>query len=92
MGDNRYHELLGLDSAIEQPTYYELLNLAPAAATIEAVEKNYKEQMTKLQHIKNPKHKGFIEFLKDELRNAKSTLSNEVKRKASSVTMYRPTG
>ena len=37
--------------------------------------------MTKLQHIKSPKHKGFIEFLKDELRNAKLTLSNVERRK-----------
>ena len=81
MGDNRYHELLGLDPAIESPTYYELLVLAPADATSDAIENHYKEQMTKLQHIKSPKHKGFIEYLKDELRNAKLTLSNSDRRK-----------
>jgi len=81
VADNRYHELLGLDAAIENPTYYELLRVAPAEATGEVVEKSYKEQMTKLQHLKSPKHKGFIEFLKDELRNAKLTLSSDTRRK-----------
>src|SRR5208282_3872560 len=43
--------------------------------------------MTKLQHQKSPKHKGFIEFLKDELRNAKLTLTNASRRKEYDATL-----
>ncbi len=87
MGDNRYHELLGVDAAIEQPNYYELLRVATTEGSSEVIEKSYKEQMTKLQQNKSPKHKGFIEFLKDELRNAKLTLTNAQRRKEYDATL-----
>jgi len=79
--DNPYKELLGLDPALEHPTYYELLGLPPEHATPDSIDREFKARMTKLQHVKSPKHKGFIEFLKDELRKAKRTLADAARRK-----------
>jgi hypothetical protein len=81
VGDPRYAELLGLDPSIEAPTYWELIGLAHDVSDSEVIEKAYKERMTKIQQIKSSKHKGFIEYLKEELRTAKLTLTNADRRK-----------
>lgn len=80
MGDGRYQELLGVAVTSDQPTYYELLGLPPGAPEAEAIDKAFREKMTRLQQVRSPKHKGFVEFLKEELRHAKLTLSSEERR------------
>lgn len=80
MGDGRYQELLGVTVTSDQPTYYELLGLDPGAPEVEAIDRSFREKMTRLQQCRSPKHKGFIEFLKEELRHAKLTLSSEERR------------
>ena len=45
-----------------------------------AVDTSYKSQMSKLQAIRSPKHKSFIEFLKGELRRARTSLADQTKR------------
>ncbi|MCA8922630.1 MAG: hypothetical protein KDD82_12525 [Planctomycetes bacterium] len=49
------------------------------SGTIEAA---YKEKMRALQSIRSSKDKGFIEFLKEELRTARLTLTKDDRRKA----------
>jgi len=80
VGDGRYQELLGVAVTSDQPTYYELLGLPPGAPDTESIDRSFREKMTRLQQCRSPKHKGFIEFLKEELRHAKLTLSSEERR------------
>lgn len=80
MGDSRYQELLGIGATSDQPTYYELLEVPTGAPSLEAIDKAFREKMKKLQAQHSPKHKGFIEFLKEELRRAKLTLESEERR------------
>jgi hypothetical protein len=80
VGDGRYQELLGVATTSDQPTYYELLGLPPGAPDAEAIDRSFREKMTRLQQVRSPKHKGFVEFLKEELRHAKLTLSSDERR------------
>lgn len=76
----RYNELLGIDNTIRDPDLYQLLVLDRQAFNEAAVDVAYRAQMSKLQRIRSPKHKSFIEFLKGELRRARTTLSNDGRR------------
>ncbi|MGE0707378.1 MAG: hypothetical protein AB7N76_04490 [Planctomycetota bacterium] len=76
----RYNELLGVSNAIRDPDLYQLLGLDRARFDEAAVDTAYKEQMSKLQRIRSPKHKSFIEYLKGELRTARTTLTSAPKR------------
>ena len=82
MADERYHRLLGIEPAGEIPTHYELLVIARDVTDPQVIEAAYKEQMKKLQQIRSSKDKGFIEYLKEELRTARLTLTNADKRRA----------
>jgi hypothetical protein len=75
--DDRYHELLGLDPDVSSPNLFQLLNVDSDKLSEEEVEKRFKEQMTKLQHNRSPKHKEFIEYLKGELKTARRTLTDD---------------
>lgn len=81
-GDDRYEELLGVAAPpVGEPTYYELLGLKPGGApSADALEQAFKEKMSRLQQSRSQKHKGFVEYLKEELRHAKLTLSSEERR------------
>lgn len=82
VADPRYHELLGIDPEIETPPdYFQLLGVDYAETDEDVIAKNFKTKMTKIQHIKGAKHKGFIELLKDDLRKAKLTLTKAERRK-----------
>ena len=82
MADERYRRLLGIEPAGEIPTHYELLCIDRSQTDDQVIEAAYKEQMKKLQQIRSSKDKGFIEFLKEELRTARLTLTNPDRRKA----------
>lgn len=82
MADERYSRILGIEPTDEVPTYYELLGLAKTETDPAAVEAAYKAQIRKAQEIRTSKDKGFLEFLKEELRTARRTLADPGKRKA----------
>lgn len=81
MADERYRKLLGIEPSGEVPTHYELLVLERSVTDDAVIEESYKTQMRKLQSIKSTKDKGFLEFLKEELRTARLTLTNAERRK-----------
>lgn len=78
----RYNELLGIPNSIRDPDLYQLLGLDRGSFDDAQVEERYRERMGTLQGIKSPKHKSFIEFLKGELRRARSTLVDAKQRQA----------
>lgn len=80
--DERYRKLLGIEPAGETPTHYELLVIDRSVTDVAVIEESYKAQMKKLQSVKTSKDKGFLEFLKEELRAARLTLTNPDRRKA----------
>ncbi len=80
MPETRYHELLGLPPEIEDPDYYQLLVVERSVTDAPAIEARFKEQMTRLQKIENPRHKEFIEFLKGELKRARGVLTDPSRR------------
>lgn len=77
----RYNELLGIPNSIRDPDLYQLLGLERGPVDPAVVEERYRERMSTLQAIKSPKHKSFIEFLKGELRRARSVLADEKQRR-----------
>ncbi|MBL4848307.1 MAG: hypothetical protein JKY65_22540 [Planctomycetes bacterium] len=77
----RYNELLGISNEIRDPDLYQLLGLERVGFDPAAVDAAYRVQMSCLQKIRSPKHKSFIEFLKGELRRARTALTI-VKRRA----------
>lgn len=79
--DERYRKLLGIEPAGETPTHYELFVIDRSVTDHTVIEESYKLQMKKLQSIKTSKDKGFIEFLKEELRSARLTLTNPERRR-----------
>lgn len=81
MADERYQKLLGIEPADEIPTYYELFEIELTETDESVIEGAYKTQIRKLQAIRTSKDKGFIEFLKEELRKARRILTNPQKRK-----------
>ena len=81
MSDERYKKFLGIEPNDEVPTYYELFDVSRDEQDPAVLEKAYKTQIRKLQEIRTSKDKGFIEFLKEELRSAKRILPNPQKRK-----------
>lgn len=76
----RYNELLDVPNHIRDPDLYQLLGLDRARFEESSVDVAYKERMSKLQRIRSPKHKSFIEFLKGELRRGRTTLTNAKRR------------
>lgn len=78
----RYNELLGIPNAIRDPDLYQLLGFDRGEFDAAQVEDRYRERMSTLQGIKSPKHKSFIEFLKGELRRARSVLVDDKQRQA----------
>ena len=82
MADERYSKLLGIEPAGEIPTHYELLAIERDEQDAGVIESAYKEKMRALQSIRSSKDKGFIEFLKEELRTARLTLTKADRRKA----------
>ncbi|MEZ6185557.1 MAG: hypothetical protein R3F62_11175 [Planctomycetota bacterium] len=82
MADDRYSKLLGIEPAGEIPTHYELLGINREERDEGVIETAYKEKMRALQSIRSSKDKGFIEFLKEELRTARLTLTKDDRRKA----------
>ena len=80
MAENRYHELLGIPEEVEDPDYYQLLELDRSGIGNERVEARFKAQMTKLQQNENPRHKEFLEFLKGELKRARGILTDPARR------------
>lgn len=76
----RYNELLGIPNEIRDPDLYQLLGLARVGFDPNAVDAAYRTQMGTLQKIRSPKHKSFIEFLKGELRRARTALTIEKRR------------
>lgn len=78
--DPRYNELLDVDPSIEAPTYFDLLLLPFGESDKDKIKAGFKSQMKKLQKAKGSKHKGFVEYLKEELRKAQATLTNDKKR------------
>lgn len=80
--DERYRKLLGIEPSGETPTHYELLVIDRSITDLTVIEESYKSQMKKLQQVKTSKDKGFLEFLKEELRTARLTLTNPERRKA----------
>ncbi len=82
MADERYHKILGIEPADEIPTYYELLGIDRDQTDPDVIEKAYKTQIRKAQEIRTSKDKGFLEFLKEELRTARRTLVDAQKRQA----------
>lgn len=85
--DERYRKLLGIEPAGDVPTHYELLVVERSVTDHAVIEGAYKAQMTKLQQIKTSKDKGFIEFLKEELRSARLTLTTPDRRRAYDETL-----
>ncbi len=81
MADERYRRLLGIEPAAEVPTHYELLQIARDVTDEAVIEESYKSQMRKLQQIRTSKDKGFLEYLKEELRTARLTLTNAERRR-----------
>ncbi|MGE0711399.1 MAG: hypothetical protein AB7N76_30255 [Planctomycetota bacterium] len=82
MPDDRYQKFLGIEPAEEIPTYYELFDVAKEERDQAVIDNAYKTQIRKLQEIRTSKDKGFIEYLKEELRKAKRVLSTDDLRKA----------
>ena len=82
MADERYKKLLDIEPAGDIPTHYELLGVERDETDDDTIETKYKEQMRKVQSVRSSKDKGFIEFLKEELRKARLTLTNPKRRKA----------
>jgi hypothetical protein len=82
VADERYKKLLDIEPAGEIPTHYELLCIDRAENGKDVIEAKYKEQMRKVQSVRSSKDKGFIEFLKEELRKARLTLTNPKRRQA----------
>ena len=80
MTENRYHDLLGLPEEVEEPDFYQLLGIDRKSLNGETVDSSFKSQMTKLQHIENPRHKEFIEFLKGEIKRARTILTDPGRR------------
>jgi hypothetical protein len=80
MPENRFHELLGISEEISDPDYYQLLGVDRHESDPAAIEACFKEKMTHVQHIENPRHKEFLEFLKGELKRARSILTDEERR------------
>jgi len=80
--DERYHKLLGIEPSGDIPHHYELLGIDRTEQDAAVIEANYKERMRKLQQVRSSKDKGFVEFLKEELRTARLTLTNPKKRNA----------
>ncbi|MEK7468820.1 MAG: hypothetical protein AAB074_15700 [Planctomycetota bacterium] len=80
MPENRFHELLGLPEEVSDPDYYQLLGVPRSENDAAAIEACFKEKMTHVQHIENPRHKEFLEFLKGELKRARSILTDEERR------------
>jgi hypothetical protein len=82
VADSRYHELLGVDPDIEadKPDFFQLLGVDQETDE-DDIAKKFKDLMRNLQKLKGGKHKGFVEFLKEELRKAKLTLTNDKKRR-----------
>jgi len=76
----RYNELLDVPNHIRDPDLYQLLGLDRGQFQESDVDAAYKERMSKLQRIRSPKHKSFIEFLKGELRRGRTTLTNAKRR------------
>jgi len=76
----RYNELLGIPNEIRDPDLYQLLGLSRAGFDPKAVDAAYRAQMSVLQKIRSPKHKSFIEFLKGELRRARTALTTPKRR------------
>ena len=76
----RYNELLGVPNHIKDPDLYQLLGVERDAFDPNGLEDLYRERMGTLQKIRSPKHKSFIEYLKGELRRARTTLTNAKKR------------
>lgn len=87
MADERYQKLLGIDPADETPTYYELFCIDRSETDEPTIEAAYKTQIRKLQAIRTSKDKGFIEFLKEELRKARRILTNVERRKEYDVSL-----
>ena len=81
MPENRFHELLGLPEEVNDPDYYQMLGIERTVTDAAAIEARFKEQMTRVQHIENPRHKEFIEFLKGELKRARAILTDDGRRK-----------
>jgi hypothetical protein len=81
MAENRFHELLGLPEEVSDPDYYQLLGIDHSLNDLAAIEARFKEQMTRVQHIENPRHKEFLEFLKGELKRARAILTDEGRRR-----------
>lgn len=81
MPENRFHELLGLPEEVSDPDYYQLLAVDRTVTDPAAIEVRFKEQMTRVQHIENPRHKEFLEFLKGELKRARSILTDAARRR-----------
>ena len=82
MADERYRKLLGIEPKGDVPTHYELLAIDPSTTDLAVIEEAYKSQMKKLQSNKNSKATAFLEYLKQELRTARLTLTNPERRKA----------
>jgi len=82
VADERYSKLLGIEPSGEIPTHYELLAIERDEQDAGVIESAYKEKMRALQSIRSSKDKGFIEFLKEELRTARLTLTKADRRKA----------
>lgn len=76
----RYNELLGVPNDVRDPDLYQLLGLDRVGFDPEAVDEAYKERMRRLQAVRSPKHKSFIEFLKGELRRARTALTDPARR------------
>ena len=81
MPETRYQELLGLPVELEDPDYYQLLAMERSLTDAAAIEARFKEQMTRLQKIENPRHKEFIEYLKGELKRARGVLTDAARRR-----------
>ncbi|NUN48559.1 MAG: hypothetical protein HUU15_07000, partial [Candidatus Brocadiae bacterium] len=82
MAENRFHELLGLPEEVTDPDYYQLLGVVRTEKDAALIETRFKERMTRVQHIENPRHKEFLEFLKGELKRARGILTDEARRAA----------
>ncbi len=80
MAENRFHEILGLPEECTDPDYYQLLGIERTLMDAPSIEAKFKERMTRVQHIENPRHKEFIEFLKGELKRARGILTDTGRR------------
>lgn len=76
----RYNELLDVPNDVRDPDLYQLLGLDRARFDPHAVDEAYKDRMRRLQAVRSPKHKAFIEFLKGELRRARTALTDPARR------------